>query len=48
MQYHTDPAPCGQMSGNTDHSDGWITIHGTDEVPVITKALCEYERNLCH
>lgn len=48
MQYHTEPAPCGQMSGNTDHSDGWITIRGTDRIPVINKALCENERNLCH
>lgn len=28
----------------TDHADGWITIHGIDGIPVITKALCKYER----
>lgn len=46
MQYPTDRAPSGQTSGNTVHSDGGITIYGTDGIPVITKALCKYEHNL--
>lgn len=43
-------APCrpsSQTSGNTDHSDSRITMCGTDGTPVITEALCKYERNLC-
>lgn len=31
MQYHTDTAPCGQTSGNTDYSKGWITIQALTE-----------------
>lgn len=45
-QYPTHRAPSSQTSGNTDHSDGRITIFGTDRIPVITKALCKYKRNL--